>query len=760
MKTDKDLRDAALRWLEYSGALGQLRSAMVARAKLNPPPKVLKVPVYVNIGKLNEIEADLVTLVMRKPMKAQKIFHQVIYTAAVAISLELKPQPISDVTMSQLTTEPDHCPPSQLTSLPDMGDIASLYSDEVKLSGTQTPTKDSVVNSIDKVDFDLALTSLELDLPIDTAIKQEAGEILTISQIHTPLRVDGIPWFREWVVGGVRDLPRSTDEDPVLALVTGRVMSLSLPKSYTVWARYLCSSEGCVGMARDLHMRVFAVGGPDADDTQHKPHCRVCRSELEEDPSSRELGEKSLIFLLPDAQSSALTREVYTRVQLLKITLRDEMLANLAPGQKMQATVMIVSKKSNEFPCLEGILVHPPAPLRPPSSLPPLFRQLVRDRQSSPWSLVLTLAYMFGTAVVPAGTFHSLKLALLLSLASCSPQKAGLAVLVVGSNTTVVLRLLWYGAKFASHSVIHSSLDDVTASFSKDHEGKIWVQAGSLLLAHGGVCVLGDFSKFKKEARRSVCNALESGMVLVEAAPRLRSQTPTLKYPLRAAAWACYDPAHNKGRTSTDMEDMFLRVPLGDLTKSISDVFGLVIYTETPGGECESKAEEEITLHTLLNAMTPAESQTSTLLRPEDLKEYLAMARSLETEFSAGAEKLIRGYYVAARRLRGDCVQGSAVPVTAIHTLAQAAASHARLALRSTVETWDAVAAILLCEEGLAAHFGYSLLQVPPTPHLSANADLHILVGRKNDERMANFQRQLENFITVHTGDIPSTLKT
>ncbi|XP_064089582.1 minichromosome maintenance domain-containing protein 2-like isoform X2 [Macrobrachium nipponense] len=698
---------------------------------------------------------------MRKPKEAQRIFQQVIHTAAVAISLELKPQPLSDVTMSQLTTEPDHCPPSQLTSLPDMDDIASLYSDGVKLSGTQAPTKDSVVNSIDKVDFDLALTSLEFDLPIDTAITQEAGEILTISQIHAPLRVDGIPWFREWVVGGVTDLPRSTDEDPVLALVSGRVMSLSLPKSYTVWARYLCTSEGCVGMARDLHIRVFAVAGQDADDMHHKPRCRVCCSELEEDPSSHELGEKSFIFLLPDSQSSALTREVYMRAQLLKITLRDEMLANLAPGQRMQATVMIVPKKCNEFPCLEGILVHPPAPLRPPSSLPPLFRQLVRDRQSSPWSLVLTLAYMFGTAVVPAGTFHTLKLALLLSLASCSSQKAGLAVLAVGSNTTLVLRLLWYGAKFASHSVTHSSLDDVTASFSKDHEGKIWVQGGSLLLAHGGVCVLGDFSKFKKDARRSVCNTLESGMVLVEAAPRLRSQTPILKYPLRAAAWACYDPAHHKGRTSTEMEDMFLRVPLGDLTKSISDVFGLVIYTETPGGECESKAEEEITLHSLLNAITnPMESQASTLLRPEDLKEYLAMARSLETVFSAGAEKLIRGYYVAARRLRGDCVQGSAVPVTAIHTLAQAAASHARLALRSTVETWDAVAAILLCEEGLAAHFGYSLLQVPPTPHLSANTDLHILVGRKNDERMANFQRQLENFIAMHTGDIPSTLTT
>ena len=33
------------------------------------------------------------------------------------------------------------------------------------------------------------------------------------------------------------------------------------------------------------------------------------------------------------------------------------------------------------------------------------------------------------------------------------------------------------------------------------------------------------------------------------------------------------------------------------------------------------------------------------------------------------AEDLIRGYYIISRRLRGGCVQGSFVPVTAITTL-------------------------------------------------------------------------------------------
>ncbi|XP_042208310.1 minichromosome maintenance domain-containing protein 2-like [Homarus americanus] len=363
---------------------------------------------------------------------------------------------------------------------------------------------------------------------------------------------------------------------------------------------------------------------------------------------------------------------------------------------------------------------------------------------------------MFAASVTPAGTFHTFKLALLLSLASCSSNKAGLAVLGVGSNTTLLLRLLWYSARYAPHAVTHSSLNAVTAACTKDPDGIVWVQGGSLLLAHGGVCVLGDFSKFKKESRQSVCRVLESGVVQVECATRLRQHTPTLKYPLRAAAWACYDPAHTRtSTTNTNPLDNFLHVPLGDLTKSITDVFGLVVYAETPAGECESEAEEVITLHTLLEATTQY-SPPKPLLPPDQLTQYLCMVRGLQVEFSVCAEKLIRGYYVATRRLRGDCVQGSSVPVTAIHTLTQVAASHARLALRSTVEGWDAVAAVLLCEEALAAHSGYSLLQIQPTPHLPLHTDLHTLVGRKNDERMVNFQRTLEEFIETHTGDIPT----
>ncbi|XP_042207923.1 minichromosome maintenance domain-containing protein 2-like [Homarus americanus] len=136
----------------------------------------------------------------------------------------------------------------------------------------------------------------------------------------------------------------------------------------------MCSSEGCVGMARVLHVRVFVVGRPEADTIHQHPVCRVCHSPLVEDLSSRELGEKTTVLVLGDAQASALTKDAHTRAQALRLVLRDEMLQGLEPGQQLAATVMVTARDLPLLPSLEAILVHPPTPLRPPSSLPPVFR--------------------------------------------------------------------------------------------------------------------------------------------------------------------------------------------------------------------------------------------------------------------------------------------------------------------------------------------------------------------------------------------------
>lgn len=50
-------------------------------------------------------------------------------------------------------------------------------------------------------------------------------------------------------------------------------------------------------------------------------------------------------------------------------------------------------------------------------------------------------------------------------------------------------------------------------------------------------------------------------------------------------------------------------------------VFGLVVYTETPEGECESEAEQVITLHTLLEGTRSQHTPAQSLLPPDQLKQ-------------------------------------------------------------------------------------------------------------------------------------------
>lgn len=91
--------------------------------------------------------------------------------------------------------------------------------------------------------------------------------------------------------------------------------------------------------------------------------------------------------------------------------------------------------------------------------------QLVSDRQSSPWSLVLTLAYMFAATITPAGIFHSLKLALLLSLASCSSKKVRSLPLLTITPTSATCNMHWV------HSVILlSHSPDWVASTCSGHQ--------------------------------------------------------------------------------------------------------------------------------------------------------------------------------------------------------------------------------------------------------------------------------------------------
>lgn len=58
MEAEKALQASVVRYLHQSGGMDRLRAALVARAALSPVPKILKVPVLVNLTDVREADGE------------------------------------------------------------------------------------------------------------------------------------------------------------------------------------------------------------------------------------------------------------------------------------------------------------------------------------------------------------------------------------------------------------------------------------------------------------------------------------------------------------------------------------------------------------------------------------------------------------------------------------------------------------------------------------------------------------------------------
>ncbi|KAF2355173.1 MCM domain [Trinorchestia longiramus] len=621
------------------------------------------------------------------------------------------------------------------------------------------PEDDLDGSKVEAEDLNVTLLSLTSHRPI----QNEPAHLLTKSQVMVQLRVTGVPPVSPWRVYRIQDT--TTSSPPAqhrLALIVARVVAVTVPPSpYTVWARYKCSNSSggrrCVGRSRDLHIWRHSPGSVELRTLNNASSCTVCGSELVEDPSAREIGKQISVMVHPvlhDEQNCS----SYSVHRSMVVTLRDELCSAAVLGRVVRLTVMCVPRPPPLYPTLEAVGAEVdnlsssssspsarasedsneapsfPAPVVLPYllPLPDAIRELYYDRSSSPWSSVLSLAYLSASSVAPAGTFHTLKLVLLLSLVAA--KQGGLSVLSVGSNSCMQLRVLHYMSGAAQHRVLHGCLCSVGPHVQQQQSCKSeWVHAGSVVGASDGVCVMGDLSSLIAPSRHTLYNILESG----SCSALSRGGSVALQVPLRTSVWATHDPTITTRRRSA----------AATLDSSLIDVFSLVVHSDSPADD--ATAEERLVLHTLLSATAPEEPGFD-LLSIDHLKQVVEVCSSIRVKMSASAERLLCGYYVATRAIRS---KATPLPVTAIRSLTRVSESHTRLSLRSCVEEWDVAAAVLLCEEALAASTGYSVLQIQPRPHLPRGVSLDVTIGRKNDEYMAKFLDQLRNLAASKNPD-------
>jgi len=364
------------------------------------------------------------------------------------------------------------------------------------------------------------------------------------------------------------------------------------------------------------------------------------------------------------------------------------------------------------------------------ASLPSSILHLLSSTAGSPWRFTWTLAYLSASAIVPPPCFHRLKLLLLLVivlvLEGSELPRLAMDMLVMGVETSLINRLLAHFSQFVKNFVRHSvasTLATKSLTSSVESQPSVLLEAGSLFLARKGLCYLGFLSSLKKSEVDLVKHSLESRSSNVTSAT-----SPGLAQRPHCLAWSICEPDRKKPSGLTPNAD------------SLLDVFGLRVFTDSPLEEVQHVVNELIAQFLL--------EPSPCSLAASDLRQLLMYAASVDVQLSSDAEALITGYYLASRKRRSNAMRS--FPSSAVATLSSLAVAHAKLRISTVASGGDALAAIMLFEENVALHSGYSPFDVLPTPHLVApeddidlSFDADLWLGTGNEKAMAHLYDKL-----------------
>lgn len=569
------------------------------------------------------------------------------------------------------------------------------------------------------------------------------------TQIHISLRLDGLPHLPCFILRP-RDFFASKFTSRFYQFV-GVVCSMTSASKYTRCAKYRCPVSECSGSDENMYIRLHTAGAKEAQTVRKDFHCFCCGSLLVEDINARILGERLVLKMA--AKNAFCSEDSCPKYhQSITVHVRDDLIPKVflggcftvvgIPTLEYSGAKMSVALEANNI--LPDVL---PPLLHLPKAIPKRIQELYVDRESSPWSFSTSLAYLFASDIAPPGTFHKLKLHLLLSLMHKADSGDLLDVLAVGSDTNILHRLMMYAASFAQRCILHSSSSPLFGVVQKDLEtGTCNVDAGSVMLSHHGVCLLGCLDSWKKDTKDRLRGATDTRCITLDI-PRSVEAGPlqTFTMPLESTLWSYVRPGYKKPKHA----DLFVAQDIDNSAKTIPEGFNVVVMCDNSDPAWDDYKEACLIHRTLIGALDVKDQEENQVVTREDFKQFIHLASHQSVELTKAAQQLIKGYFVGSRRVRTSSVWGTPFLRAALKTLTSMASAHAKLCLRSSVTEDDATLAIMLYEESITARFGYSTLNVHPSPHFR-DSNIGSYLGPENDMQMKQFQQQLQRFCANH----------
>ncbi|XP_048364315.1 minichromosome maintenance domain-containing protein 2 [Sphaerodactylus townsendi] len=506
----------------------------------------------------------------------------------------------------------------------------------------------------------------------------------------------------------------------------GIVIAATVVTKYTQGARFVCSEETCPFSEGFQYIRVHSPGATESATVRNDFVCSLCSSSLQEDIKYRVLGDKKIIEMIDPKAMSAFqgfcSNKDHFRFQSFTVFLRDE-LANkmkIGNGYKIIGIPVCMQNGSQVTVCLEANSVLLPK-LRDPPCISEKFKHLLALTSNSCWRFTAVLADSFASQVLPPGIYNTLKLALLLSLVQTNDRDEAMAeyldLLVATHDTFILERLLNYSVCLVERGIKHIPSGKVFPTVAKDKHGTgiASIQAGSALLAKGGICFIGELSSYKKDKLEQLQSVLESrtATVFIPGKKYGEDTDQQISFPIQTSFWTFIDVDSCSRKHILKDDSPVGQIDLNLPSANLIDAFGLLIHCTDPS-YCHSMLP--VVNFILKKAVDPEEASYvfSHHFKTQDYEEFVAFAKNLHAELRSEAEKLIHGYYLASRRVRTHSIHGSNVSTAALKVLISLSEAHAKLSLRTNVLEEDALIAILLYESSLTLKHGASVFCVPP----------------------------------------------
>ncbi|NPA22986.1 MAG: hypothetical protein GXO23_01630 [Crenarchaeota archaeon] len=227
-----------------------------------------------------------------------------------------------------------------------------------------------------------------------------------------------------------------------------------------------------------------------------------------------------------------------------------------------------------------------------------------------------------------------------------------------------------------------------TAAVVKDKlTGEFYLEAGALVLADMGVCIIDEIDKMDAKDRVAMHEALEQQTISIAKAGIVATLNA------RCAVLAAANPAFGRYLPNRTVAENV------DLPVTLLSRFDLIfIIRDQPMIEQDKKVAEHVT--TLHSGELPPEFRD--IIPPDLLRKYIAYARKyVKPRWTKEAKDIIMQFYINLRAKSSDPNSPIAITARQLEALIRLAEAEAKMRLSPLVEREDAERAIMLFERFL-----------------------------------------------------------